>query len=234
MPVRSGVPISDERGATLVELMVGLAAGMVVLAALSMLLIATMHGTDRVAARVEATQRARLVVAQVMEELHSACIAPQISPIFSESNGTKLAFVHAGSGSSSAVSPTPVKSVITLKAGALSQSDYATTGGTSPSWTWATTASSTRQLMSNIAPISPSSSIFKYYKYSSGSLVEIPVGEKLGEESLSTIQVQMALNAAPTQTPIADAGADASIRDSAVLRLTPPSFEQAASAFPCQ
>jgi hypothetical protein len=48
------------------------------------------------------------------------------------------------------------------------------------------------------------------------------------------VVVKVALTASPRSTPVADAGSDATVRDSATLRLTPPSFNQAVSAPPCQ
>ena len=54
--------IADERGDTLIELMVGLAAGLVVLATLTMVILVTLEGSAKVSARVDATQRARVVL----------------------------------------------------------------------------------------------------------------------------------------------------------------------------
>lgn len=232
-------PIGDESGTTLVELMVGLAAGMVVLMALTLTIIVTLHGSARVSARVEATQQARLVVTRVMEELHSACVAPKVTPVLPESTGTSLSFIHAEGEEKAAVAPTPTKTVITLENGSLFRTDYEatgalpTTGGAAPRWTFAETGT-TRKLLDNVAPIAPSSSIFGYYRYLDGSLSSTPQATPLEEGALETIQVQVALNAAPGRTPVADAGADAGVRDSAVLRLTPPSYNETTAVLPCQ
>ncbi len=53
-----------------------------------------LHGA-RVSARVEATQRRAWPSPRSMEELHSACVTPQIAPVKAESAGTALRFVHA-------------------------------------------------------------------------------------------------------------------------------------------
>lgn len=230
----AGANIRDERGTTLVEMLVGLTAGMVVLMTLTTVIVVTLHGSARVSARVESTQRARLVITQIMEELHSACVAPQIAPIQETSTGTSLAFLHATGTQNAAVAPQPTKTVISLENGILTQTDTATVGGASPNWVFATN-STTRQLLTKVAPISPSTSIFKYYKYTNGSLVEIPASTAIGKEAAGlAIQVKVALTANPTRTPVADAGADTAIQDRAVLRLTPPSFNEGASALPCQ
>jgi Tfp pilus assembly protein PilE len=224
--------LADERGTTLVELMVGLAMGMVVLAALSMVLIASMRTTDRVSARVEATQRARVTLTQITEELHSACIEPQMAPILSESTGNKLVFVHSKGGTASAVAPTPVKSVIEYKNSTLTQYDYAWASGVSPNWTWSTTASE-RQLLTKVSPLTSGGSIFTYYKYSNGTQEALSATTGL-PEAAKAVQVKVALNALPTYQPVNDPGSDASIEDSAVLRLTPPTFSESAPALPCQ
>src|SRR6185312_9078950 len=107
--------LKDERGTTLVELMVGLAAGMVVLAALSMVMIVAIRTTSRVGARVDATQRARVAMTKITEQLHSACIQPQMAPVQAESTSTKLVFIHAKPGTASGVASMPMKSTIRLE-----------------------------------------------------------------------------------------------------------------------
>ena len=229
----AGEKLSGERGTTLIELMVGLMAGMAILTALTTVLVVTLHGSARVSARVEATQRARVVVTRIMEQLHSACVAPQIAPVRSESTGTSLTFWHATGSQSSAVAPQPTKSVISLNNGILNQTDYAWASGASPNYVFSATGT-TRKLLTRVRPVAPSSSIFTYYKYSSGTLAAIPVTTSLGEAAASTIQVKLAFNVDPERTKVADAGADTTIQDSAPLRLTPPSFNESATALPCQ
>jgi type II secretory pathway pseudopilin PulG len=223
------VKLRDERGTTLVELMVGLAAGMIVLATLSMVLIATMRGSARVSARVEATQRARVVLSKITEQLHSACTGPQIAPILPTSTGTSLQFAHATGTQVSAVAPVPTKTVISFASGTLTQSNFALLSGTYPKWIWAPTETGTpTTLLTKVAPLSPGV-VFEYLKFSNGAMVPAVPEVDAG----SIIQVRIALNATPLRTPVADPGADSSIRDSAVLRLTPPSFA-GTSAPPCQ
>jgi Tfp pilus assembly protein PilW len=224
--------IRDEQGTTLTELMVGVAAGMVVIFALAMLILATMHGVGRVSARVEATKQGRIVISRVMEQLHSACVAPEVTPVKENSSGTLLRFVHqTGSG----VSPTPILSEISLSGGTLSQADFSTTGGTAPNWTFATTPSATRQLLTDVAPIPGSTGIFYYYAYINGTPSSAPLTAPLSStDAAQTILVRVALNATPRETTVADSGADASIQDSASLRLTPPSFNEKVTSLPCR
>jgi type II secretory pathway component PulJ len=227
----------DERGTTLVELMVGLAAGMVVLAALSMVLIVAVRTTSRIGARVDATQRARVVLTQITEELHSACIEPQMAPILSESNKTELVFVHAVSGTASSVAPTPVKSVIRLNGNTLEQKDTAWVKGTAPNWEWSAATPSTRKLLTKVSPGGLSGTLFTYKVYSNGVLESFAPAapSTLGTTTApKVVQVQLALNALPTSQPVKDPGSDATLQSTAVLRLTPPTFSESAPALPCQ
>jgi hypothetical protein len=229
--------LTDERGTTMVELLVGLAMGMIVLVGLSMTIITVLHGTARVDARVEATDNARIAVTRIMEELHSACVSPQIAPVREKSTGTSLIFWHAAAGETEKVQPIPVKSRITYSNGTLTQTDYAKTGGTSPKWEFeAETAGrgTTRTLLANVTPPPGSSSIFTYEKYEGGLLKPLSATGLTELEAASTIVVRVALTASPKSRPVADQGAGATIKDSATLRLTPPSFNQGATAPPCQ
>jgi Tfp pilus assembly protein PilW len=239
MPVTEG-RLEDprsERGTTLVELLVAMAAGIVVMAALATLILTMIHGTARVSARVDATQRARIAVTRIIEQLHSACIAPKAAPVLEKSTGTNLRFIHAVGSQGSQVAPIPTKTEIKYSSGTLTQYDYTGTG-TYPATTYAATPTTTI-LATKVTPIPPSSSIFTYAGSSSGAVTEIvPGAEGLSStQAIGVIEVRVALNASPlasASSPVVDADAAASIRDAAVLRLTPPSYNEKATAPPCQ
>jgi Tfp pilus assembly protein PilW len=236
MPVKRRLDvIRDQRGTTMVEVLVSTTTGLVVLFALTIVIVVSMHGTARVSARVDATQRARLVVTTIMQQLHSACVAPKIAPIQPGSTGTTLRFIHARASEGSAVAPSPILTEISLSGGVLTQTDWASTGGSAPTWTYSST-STTKQLLTGVGPIAPSSSIFSYYASSNGSVSPAPQSTPLETgTALLTIQVRVALSASPSRnTTISDKNAAASIQNSATLRLTPPSFNEAAASLPCQ
>ncbi len=220
--------LRDERGTTLIELMVGMAAGLVILFAISMVLMVSLRESHRVSARVDAVQRARITLSKVMEELHSACIAPQIAPV-KEGTGTSLTFIHQ---TGSEVVPKPIRSTISLSEGKLLQSDTPSTGGTAPEWSWGSPSPS-RVLMTGIGPTPPSANIFTYYTYVNGQLSAplTTVDEQTGRR---VTQVHVAFTTEPSTTPVADSNAPASIQDTATLRLTPPSFNPGAINLPCQ
>ncbi len=225
--------LRDERGTTLPELMVGLGTGLVILAGLTTLIVVTLHTTTRVSARVDATQRARIAVTKVLDQLHSACIAPKVPPIRAGSSDTALAFVHAPGD---AVSPTPILTVISLSDTTLSQSDYAYLGGTAPLWEFdESEPASTRQLMTHVSPISGGQPVFSYFASSNGAVSGTPLAEPLNTTSASqTIYVKVGLQVAPTGGPNAEAATPARIQGGATLRLTSVSFNKAAPSSPCQ
>lgn len=232
--MRRRVNIADERGTTMVEVLVATATGLVVLSALTTVIVITLHGSARVSARVDATQRARVVVSRIMEELHSACVAPKIAPVQVASSGTTLRFIRAAGSEGTKVAPSPTLTVISLSGGVLTQNDYPSTGGTSPSWTFSPTPTTT-QLATDVGPVAPSSSIFSYHAYSEGTVSETPLSTPLdGTRAATAVEVRVALTATPSSTPVADSGAPASVQSSAVLRLTPPSFNEKAVSLPCQ
>lgn len=231
------VELRAEDGTTMVELLVGLAVGMIVVVGLTMTIIVTLHGNARVDARVEATDNAHLVMTRVMEELHSACISPQIAPVQQGSTGNSLIFWHAARGESTAVEPKPVKTKLVYENGSLVQTDYAKTGGTSPNWIFEEEKAGSGSkviLLTNVAPAAGTTAVFSYYKYENGTLVKLTAPSLAKTEAETVIVVKAGLTASPKSTPVKDAGASATITDSATLRLTPPSFNEGSSALPCQ
>ena len=218
----------DERGTTLTELLVGMFAGLVVLAALVTLIMVTLSTSSRVSARVHATQEARLTLTKIVNQLHSACIAPKIAPLKGPSTGTELRFVHA---TGSAVSPTPTETRITFEDGKLVQRDFAWVSNVAPLWTFATTSSREVVLNDGISPIG-SKPIFTYYKSTGGT--PSPLATPVKEGALNeAIQVTIAFMAEPND----DNGEDATparIQGSATFRLTAITYSTTAPTSPCQ
>jgi Tfp pilus assembly protein PilW len=225
---RAPVDIDDESGTTIVELLVGMAMGMIVLAGLSMVLIVVLHGNARVDARIEATDNARIAVTRIMEELHSACTAHGVAPIEETSNANKLVFDHAaGAEAAAEVSPEKTESVITYNPGTetLTQTDR-TAGRPEPP----------RTLLSDVAPATGTPGIFTYSEYVGGEELEpLPATAtgQIGLRANNVILVGVALTASPRSSAVADSGAAATVQNSATLRLTPPS-SSGTEAKPCE
>lgn len=223
--------IRDESGMTLVELLVATAAGVIVMFGVTLAVIVTLHETDRVATHVDANQRARLTMSKIIEELHSACVAPQIAPVQTGSTSTSLNFLHQ---IGSAVALTPVLSKISLTGTTLSQSDYAVSGGAAPDWIFSESPSSTVQLMTGVSALS-SVPLFRYYGYSGGQIASTALTSPLSAaDAAKTVQVNVAFQAASQTTPIADSNNATGIENAALLRLTPPAYGTSSSNLPCQ
>lgn len=226
MHLRERIRLRDEEGATLVELLVGMGMGMVVLAGLATFLIVSLHGTARVGARVEATDNARVVMTRIIEELHSGCVEPTVAPVQAGSSNINLRFTHGTYGGTAAVTETATLSEITY-----SEAEH-TLSQTDP-------PSKPRILLSNVSPISSVEPVFSYWKYENGSLAKEALSARApsglsSENAKETILVKIAFDAAPKSEPVSDAGADTAIRNSATLRLTPPSYSETAKAMPCE
>ncbi len=221
--------ISNQGGFTLVEQLVAISAALLVLFGLTTVIMTTLHQTARINGRVDATQRARIALYQVIDGLHSACVAPQIAPIQSGSSDTSLRFLHQ---TGSAVAPTPVLSQIDLNGGTLSESVFPATGGSVPSWTFASTPSSTKQLMTGVAS---SPAPFRYYAYSGGQVSATPLPTPLSaSDAARAVQVTVALKVSPSYSATPDPGAAASVEDTALLRFSPAAFSTSANNLPCQ
>jgi hypothetical protein len=231
--LRERIDIADERGTTLAELVISMAVGMVVLSALAMVMIVSMHASARVTDRVHATQNARVTLTRVIEELHSACVVPKVAPIQEGASGTVLSFSHALQSEGASASVKPVKTTITLNGTKLEEREFAWLGTTPPTFS-KTESGKPVTLATNIIPTPPSSSIFSYYTYSKGKLVQIQKTKLEKLDADSVIQVKVAFTGLPSSAASRDANVGASVENSVMLRLTPPSFREEAGSPPCQ
>jgi hypothetical protein len=225
--------LRDESGMTLVELLVATTAGIVVMAGITVSLVVTMRQTDRITSHIDSNQKARITMTRIIDQLHSSCVAPQIAPVQVGSNATSLTFLHqTGSG----VSVTPVKSTISLSGSTLTQYDYPATGGAAPTWTYATTPTSTVRLMTGVSPISASVPLFRYFSYTEGKVNTTPLTVPLTEATApKAVQVNVAFQVAPLNAPpIGDTNAETEIQSSALLRLTAPAYAPGSDNLPCQ
>jgi prepilin-type N-terminal cleavage/methylation domain-containing protein len=172
-----------QAGFTLVELLVAMLVGIVVLFALSEIMIVSLHQTQRVFSRVDATRQARTAVAYIENELHSACIDGSLAPpIQPGSDANNLIFT---SYIGTAANPTPIWHQLTFSAtaGTLTDTSYNVTGA-SPNWNQGTQIGVPRTVLSNVAQQS-SLPVFQYYAYqqessdSTGSYWVIPDGSNI-------------------------------------------------------
>lgn len=215
----------------MVEVMVGLAMGMVVLAGLAMLLIVVVRGNARIGARAEASDNARVTMTRILEELHSACVNPAKTPVSSKSTGSRLIFErgsYGAGGNTSANAPTVTTEIEYLNGKLVER----TNGG------------SQRTMLSNIGlakkqnPTKPGETA-PIFQYENATIAEanpwqIGTGELGTQKAEYTILVKVAFKASPKSEPVADASAATEIENSATLRLTPPTYREGEKAKPCE
>lgn len=230
--------LRDEAGLTLVELMVSISIGVVVLLGVFAMIDTTSRGSARINDRVAANQVARPALQRIMDRLHSGCVAPGVSPVLAGSDDDSLALVHH---SGSEVNPTPVEVVVALDANRLTETSYPVSGGAAPDWTFATTPSSTYEILDRVSlaalgdPPTPVP-VFQYYAYVDGVIPGTRLATPLSEEDAAqAVQVTVAFAVSPASTAVTpDPDAAQELTDSAILRFTPPSEDTTEANLPCE
>lgn len=159
----------DERGFTLVELLVTIAAGSVIMGALLTVVEVTLRQTSRTFSQTNASQSSRYATDTIENELHSACVSAGLAPIQATSDGSNLTFISqygSTATNANAATPTPVEHKIVYSStnGTLTDFTYPATGGGAPNWTFSTTASAQTLLLAHVAPIT-GTPVFQYFAY---------------------------------------------------------------------
>jgi Tfp pilus assembly protein PilW len=227
--------MKDERGFTLIELLVTMASTIAVLSAILMMVTVATHNQYRIARRVDANQRGRPVMTRIVNELHSACVAPRITPVLSGtaagdvSTGTQITFLTK---SGSEVTPTPEKHVITLTGTTLNESVFTNPTGAAPTWTFSGQPTSTT-LLTNVS--APGGVMFRYYDFQNGQLSTTALAVPLSATSAGrTAYVTISLTASPTGgASTLDLNSPITLTDSADLRLESASQVPSQDNMPC-
>ena len=228
--------MKDERGVTLVELLVTMTTGIIVLLGVFSVVQLVTKSSARTDARVEANQRARPVMTRIIDELHSTCLGPDAGPILAGSSGTQLGFLHR---TGAAVSPIPDKRVVTLSGSTLSESVYPSTSGQAPNWVFAASPTETRQLLTDVGlgtagdpPVVVPA--FRYYSYLDGELAPTPLPTPLSATDAElTVQVTVTFSAAPSKNIARDPNPELTVSDSALVRFSPASEDPTKVNGPC-
>ncbi len=84
--------VRDARGFTLIEVLIAMLTSVVVTGALFAILLVTLHQASRITDRVQASQLGRTAMTKMVDELHSACLAHELSPVQAESTPSQLRF----------------------------------------------------------------------------------------------------------------------------------------------
>jgi hypothetical protein len=218
----------DERGFTVAELVMTIPVFLIVFTSILMMVQVATHSQDRVAKRVAVNQRVRPELTRLMDQLHSACVAPAVAPVLAGSSSNSLIFI---SKPGSAVSPTPDKRIVTLSGSTLTESVYPPTGGSAPNWTFSPTPTSTRQLLTGVS----SPALFRYYEYEGGQVSTTPLPTTPNGLSAAdaATTVQVAVSFTYSTGAGSDPNAPITLSDSATLRLEPASEDASEVNLPC-
>jgi Tfp pilus assembly protein PilW len=228
--------IRQEDGFTLVELLVGIAISLVTLSVIAMMVTAATHSQDLVVKRVAANQRIRPVLTRIVDELHSACVAPRIAPVKGPSdpaggsNATRLTFISMAGADPT---PLPQRHVISLSGSTLSESVSQGTTGTSPNWTFGPQGAS-QPLLTNVS--APAGVMFKYYRFQNGQLpLDSPLLAPLTDANAALVAyVSISITAAPNGGASSlDPRSPITLSDAVDLRLQPASQVATQDNLPC-
>ena len=225
--------VADECGFTLVELLVTMIAGLVITLATLTMLDISVQESAKVADRVEAGQRGRVAMEQLIQELHSSCVASSVAPVLAGSTSSNIQFL---SQFGSAAVLTPNLHAVTYSSGQLTDTAYAATGGSAPTWTFSATPAYSRTVLTNVSQATVNGSVqpvFQYYKYVNSTLSSALPTPLSATDAADTVQVTVNFQVGPLDSSTA---ADRTIQTTgtAVLRYVPVDPTPGATNLPCQ
>jgi prepilin-type N-terminal cleavage/methylation domain-containing protein len=257
----SSKALCDERGLTLIELLVAMSLGIIVSGVAFSLLNFTTADVTRISERVHVDQTARVALEKLMLALHSSCLTAKSDPIKPGSTAEKLRFISETSaenerGEPSAALPTiRLHEVVYTAAsgkteGTLTEKSWPSTG-VPPSYVFNEKETPTkRTLITGVQKTENEKKeampIFRYYRYYQesdakavlGELYPTPMpGELKEKEAVDTAKVNVSFTAVPegkenkVNTSFGG-GRPVALEDSAILRLS-PSSEESSSNLPC-
>jgi prepilin-type N-terminal cleavage/methylation domain-containing protein len=251
----------NERGFTLIEVLVAMVAAIVVTAAMGALVVTSVHFSSNLTNRVDANQQGRTAMARITQALNSSCVSSQVAPILATSfsgvstvsDATHVFFYTAYAPTGSTASNVtdvpninPSLAEVYLSGGQLLETIFPYASGSAPSatnstpWTFTMTGSNVKTI--TLMPAAAASlvsgatgPVFKYYGYSAtgGTLQSSSFTTPLSAtNAANTSEVSINFQALPTSGYSAqNRGSD--ISDSVVLRLNPASAATGATNIPC-
>jgi hypothetical protein len=168
LPPRAPQLLAEEGGFSLIELLVAMAAAVVVVFAVFTIQDVVLRQTSREFSQVDATQHVREALENLENELHSACLTDNVTPIQGGSTPSTLLFVSQF-GTAATLTPVEHQIAFSSTGQTLIESTFAETGVTTsssglPVYTFSTTPSTTRTLLTNVKQ-SGTTPVFQYFAY---------------------------------------------------------------------
>jgi prepilin-type N-terminal cleavage/methylation domain-containing protein len=165
-----GMRALDDRGFTLIEVLVSMIMAVIITGALFAILEVSVQQTTRTTDFIQADQLGRDTMTKIVDELHSVCIAPGFTPIQENSTENKLIFYNAYSKESVISKTEAYKHEIEWSGETTKKlTDTATpaSGGEWPNFEYKSTPTTTllAEHVTRGATGTTKIPIFKYYKY---------------------------------------------------------------------
>jgi hypothetical protein len=212
-------------------MLVTLVTGVVVILATLSVLDISISQSSRISERVDADQRGRLAMEQIMQELHSSCTSFEATPVLEGSGTEKLELVSQPG--SEAYLTKVTKHVISYSEAKHTLTDvtYASTNTLAElatPWKFSGTVAGTETLLAGVYKTVKGETtvpVFKYYKYAGNELSTTSLADspELGKENAeNTAEVTVSFTTAPTSERTTG-GRTVDLSDSAVLRFDPAS-----------
>lgn len=192
----------DERGFTVMELLVATTVGVGVLLAAGTLSSAMLHAQTRISDRSESIARGRTAMEQIVQQLRSqVCLGPGY-PAITYGDSSHITF-YADLANRTFV---PEQRDLQFTAGALTQRDYpGTPTGALPPFTFARTPSRTRVILDRMQLQNPSGTpvpFFRYYSFDGNNpirparLLAVPLS---ANDAQRVVQITVAFSALPSR-----------------------------------
>jgi Tfp pilus assembly protein PilV len=200
--------LSDERGTTLVELIVAMVVSVVVLFAIFATVDYARTSAAVTSDRVETLQRGRLGMERVTQLLRSAsCPENGDQPAFTETGPTRVGF-HSKLGPDATLAETALvrKRVLRLEGGTLWEDVYTlSSGGPDEDLVYAATPASSRRLLERVRPIDGTTA-FRYLHAVDAEITDPALRPKARAVSVELLVLPTRANAAigtPFRTTVA-------------------------------
>ncbi len=253
--------LRGERGYTLIELLVAMVLGLVISMAAFGLLEFTTSDVSRITDRAHVDQTGRVALEKIMLQLHSACVAPTVTPVLPGSNEKIIKFISETSPVNKYSEPVSALSTVRLHEiiytpaagkteGTLTEKSWPSFGE-SPEYKFNEAELPTeRKLITGVRQsINPETKavvpVFQYYRYYQtgdagakfGQLnptpTPVPLVKEVEAEKIA--KVTMSFTLAPEGKESATFGNDRPVvlEDSAILRLAPSSEASGSPNLPC-
>ena len=230
--------LRDERGFTLVELLVAMSLALVVSTATLALVIVSGHLSSNYQDRIDANQQGRVAMERITQALNSSCVASSITPVLAGSSPTQIWFYTSNTD---APEITPSEDTLSIVSNSLLLTTYPVSGSAG-TWTLNSSGGGTNFTLlpyAGLATVNGTAStpLFQYYSYNPiGQTALIPLDDRtVADRRPGGHRGHGRRSASGPFRPITGVPPTGrrDLSDSVILRLSPASTSAGASNSPC-